>query len=447
MKKKKKGKKSGRGHSCRVRITPNRTSIKTYDTTPKKYCTKFDILNLEEQKHRFLTYGLVPRFELVGSPERIQGVLSTKRAQIRFQYMKEARRIIDYVHENYGSAEEFMTQSFGERITVDEASSLLSNYIKENTVDGMLTIGWSKDLSCTARMSSNGPHTKLNKPEARKFSLWIKDSVDNTYLRQQGILCLANHEIGTHLFRSMNDGLQPWYSCRDKFGLRGTKSQDLLETEEGLATINTYFNANIPIFFTQALTYYTSCKATEMSFEELYDHLQHYLQHPEHRWRHVMRVKRGLENPNALGGYGKDQCYFAGTVEILRNIDNIDFNLLYSGKICLDEVNRVRRVARTRSLRLPHFMQDIEQYKKRLKYMARINGLLSDTVGIGSAKIKSTRSRRTVSSQSRSTSTSTHRTSVASLETASPALSKSPTESPLLVPSPPSKPPLAQHRQ
>ena len=57
--------------------------------------------------------------------------------------------------------------------------------------------------------------------------------------------------------------------------------------------------------------------ASEMTFKELFDHLAHYIRDDEQRWKHVMRIKRGLLNPNDLGGCGKDQCYFEGTVYIL----------------------------------------------------------------------------------------------------------------------------------
>ena len=50
----------------------------------------------------------------------------------------------------------------------------------------------------SARMMWHGPNVKRNKPEARRHTLIIKNSPDNFYLRQHGIICLANHEIGTH---------------------------------------------------------------------------------------------------------------------------------------------------------------------------------------------------------------------------------------------------------
>jgi len=47
-------------------------------------------------------------------------------------------------------------------------------------------------------MMWHGPSVKQNRPEARKHTLIIKNSADNFYLRERGITCLANHEIGTH---------------------------------------------------------------------------------------------------------------------------------------------------------------------------------------------------------------------------------------------------------
>ncbi len=59
----------------------------------------------------------------------------------------------------------------------------------------------------------------------------------------------------TNQFRNINDGLQPWFSDRPRFGLRALKSQNLLETEEGLAAINTLLQANYKMLFFPALTY------------------------------------------------------------------------------------------------------------------------------------------------------------------------------------------------
>jgi hypothetical protein len=77
-------------------------------------------------------------------------------------------------------------------------------------------------------------------------------------------------------------------------------------------------------------------------------------------------------------------------VEILRNIDIIDFLVLYSGKVCVDEIPRVRRVARTDCIKTPKFLTDLERYKKTLRYMAYINGFGPKPVRKKSGKAKST---------------------------------------------------------
>ena len=62
-------------------------------------------------------------------------------------------------------------------------------------------------------------------------------------------------------------------------------------------------------------------------------------------------------------------------MNILRNIDDINFILLMSGKVCYDEVSRIKRLARLGSIGLPAIMRDMEVYRKQLKEMAVVNGL------------------------------------------------------------------------
>ena len=64
----------------------------------------------------------------------------------------------------------------------------------------------------------------------------------------------------------------------------------------------------------------------------------------------------------------------SGAVRILRNAGDIDFKLLCSGKLCFDELKRVKRVSRA-SVKLPHFLDNIALYRYALKEMLYINGL------------------------------------------------------------------------
>lgn len=56
----------------------------------------------------------------------------------------------------------------------------------------------------------------------------------------------------------------------------------------------------------------TSCKAAELSFEELFEHLETYVANRDYRWKLCLRVKRALTNTDCCGGIGHDQVYFEG---------------------------------------------------------------------------------------------------------------------------------------
>lgn len=61
---------------------------------------------------------------------------------------------------------------------------------------------------------------------------------------------------------------------------------------------------------------------------------------------------------------------------ILRQVNEIDFKLFYAGKICCDELQRIKRIARQDCVKLPHFLRDMASYKKTLNEIALTNGLI-----------------------------------------------------------------------
>jgi len=71
----------------------------------------------------------------------------------------------------------------------------------------------------------------------------------------------------------------------------------------------------------------TACRATQLTFKELYDDLEQYITDCEQRWKHVMRVKRYHTDNNGLGGYGSDQCYLEG---LSVGSSSMDFKSLLS---------------------------------------------------------------------------------------------------------------------
>ncbi len=116
--------------------------------------------------------------------------------------------------------------------------------------------------------------------------------------------------------------------------------------------------------------------ADRMTFEQLYNHMETYIEMPDERWKLVTRVKRGISDPHSTGCYSRDQSYFEGAIDILNNLDNIDFVLLMSGKLCLDELDRVKRISRVNCLKLPKFFKNLNEYKSRLREIGIINGII-----------------------------------------------------------------------
>jgi hypothetical protein len=58
--------------------------------------------------------------------------------------------------------------------------------------------------------------------------------------------------------------------------------------------------------FKPALNYYACYKASELSFVELFNDLEKYVDNPKKRWKYVLRVKRGLSDTSQPGGLYKD---------------------------------------------------------------------------------------------------------------------------------------------
>ena len=115
-----------------------------------------------------------------------------------------------------------------------------------------------------------------------------------------------------------------------------------------------------------------------MTFEQLYNHMESYVESPEERWKLITRVKRGISDPHVTGCYARDQSYFEGAVEILENIEKTDFYLLMSGKICLDELDRIKKISRLDNIKLPKFFNNIDKYKEELRNIGILNGIIDE---------------------------------------------------------------------
>lgn len=173
-----------------------KTPVKILRETPLKYQSNDHINNLQEEKENFLKFGKVPRFKFAGAVDWLG--MNKKKAEIRFDFFQEARYILERVRDVFGSGDVFLDAAFGERISLGQASQTVLQYLKSHGLDGSLSVFWTSDLNCSGKVLWQGPNVRYNRPEARKFTLWLKKSSENVYLREYGIKSLMDHEIGTH---------------------------------------------------------------------------------------------------------------------------------------------------------------------------------------------------------------------------------------------------------
>ena len=153
-------------------------------------------------------------------------------------------------------------------------------------------MGIKKYISYQFTEKTISPTTIVHKPKG-KAEIIVKLPVK---YRQDYIICLLNHEIGTHFLRKQNERKQIWFENRKKY-----KLGKYLMTEEGLAAINMLYEQAIqppykPYLFQAALNYFSSYLASFMGFAELYATLKEHVQDDEKLWRQCMRVKRGKDN-------------------------------------------------------------------------------------------------------------------------------------------------------
>jgi len=210
-----------------------------------------------------------------------------------------------------------------------------------------------------------------NKPEKRHYKLVVRldPKNDNLFLREHSFSALLNHELGTHLFRNINEGLQPWYSDRKKFRLSSGCDFEMLTIEEGLAAIHTTIELPLNELWFHSLLYLAPVvyEKSGGNFDKALKSLSKVCGHRELNVRLLKRAERGSGR--------HDQSYFIGAHKLLSDRKNIDFVDLMAGKLLPKELSRVRRITRRTGLKVPEFLLDYGSYMAKLDRIARANFL------------------------------------------------------------------------
>ena len=118
------------------------------ESTPKRFTSPLCPLNLLEEKERFLRSGIIPKFVMRSSADAVEKMTNYARGQIRFAYLAEAKAILERVKTKYGDGSTLIKEMYGPKIDEVEASSVLTDYLSDNSLDGKMAVYYSPDLSC-----------------------------------------------------------------------------------------------------------------------------------------------------------------------------------------------------------------------------------------------------------------------------------------------------------
>lgn len=182
----------------------NRNTIRLYDRVPSHSMPPLHITNQEEVKKNFFEFKIPPVLHFKADKKVIQNIL-TKHNKTSFEHFFKAKNILDHVKSKFSSGIfAYYEENFGEKVSSKDCVEIIGKYLSENRITGEITINFAPGLTCSGRIISYT--NQKNKPETRKFVVWINDGEENQFLRKNGITCLCDHEIGTHYYRAYNDG-------------------------------------------------------------------------------------------------------------------------------------------------------------------------------------------------------------------------------------------------
>ncbi|ELU02682.1 hypothetical protein CAPTEDRAFT_114441 [Capitella teleta] len=321
--------------------------------------------NTDSEKEKFMksNYHISPQF-IYKHP--INSSSMERMSQPSQFLLPLAVKIMRHAISKHGSYEKFEESSGGCKLTRMQIVECVRNHLKQEDMEDEVQIKVCDDLlsrGCMTRMRGQ-PTVQVRAHNIREK--WIEG--------------LLRHELGTHYLRSCNNKLQPWseWKRRQEMNL-----QSCNPTEEGLASLHSVIFRPHPVLWKNALLYYATCKAFEMSFSQLFKEMGQFVKDPSIRWEYCLRAKRGQSDTSQPGAFTKDQVYLKGALEILKYRHKIDFHFLVRcGKVCHRDLYKLKEFANLEGTRIPTFMENMNEYRRSLDRIMLANGLTDEDLAM-----------------------------------------------------------------
>lgn len=314
-------------------------------------------INLESEKEKFLfDQNYNPQFEY---PEDVSEEDLLSYGEVSDEFLSQAKWVIDTVIKKYETELNFLDETEGKILHQDEATRRIRQYLKESNIEDRVELRLSRQFIARTAVRVVGS----------QFALHIRTPFE---YREEALEGTLHHEVGTHIFRWINEMKQPWYKQRNRFQLTNH-----ITTEEGIAAIHTNIDRKYPYIWLYALYYYAVVQSSKMSFSELFKDLRHYVQDKERCWKICLRVKRGIRDTSVPGTFTKDQTYLRGLMQLKDWLQKNDYDMkkLYIGKVAIEDWNKLEHFFAEEELTLPAFMENEKEYKDKVKRVYQFNHL------------------------------------------------------------------------
>ena len=126
------------------------SDVTVLDETCRRFAGSFSPTNVLEQKERFLKYGLTPEF-VFSKGRKAEDVerrmQSNSRHNIHTEYFLQAKAILDKVKDEYVDGMALIEEMYGAKISQEQATEYIQDYLKQHDLTGDLPIYWSPSLT------------------------------------------------------------------------------------------------------------------------------------------------------------------------------------------------------------------------------------------------------------------------------------------------------------